>query len=331
MCSTRQRLAALLREQREGQGLSLRQAATRAEIAPSTLSRWEAGTCAPRVPELRSLLRALGVGREGTLRILASLDVPRAALAAREKGEVIAPSGGALLRALRRRTGRSLVEVATSLGVVASTVSRWESAASHPPMESLARLLDLYGASEEERACLQASGVAKLKVRRPAFEAAAYARELDRVEAVSPFSSAENVELRLLQLQSLLWWFRSEPDAVCLLRRAQVVYARHLSVHGRHAEAGAQAEASLREASDPGEPLAIEARRLIAWSDVYRWPTPRPHLGLFTLQRALTATQDDASRSAVLADMAVYSALAGRMGEATDYERRSETVVRSAA
>lgn len=323
MCSTRQRLAALLREQREGHSLTLRQAAARAQIAASTLSRWESGACAPRVPELQSLLDVLGVVPDEALRILASLDVPRAARAVREREGTRAPSGGALLRALRRRTGRSLVEVAGRLGVAASTVSRWESSASHPSASALRSLLDLFDASEEERACLQVSGVAKLKAERPAFEPEAYAREIEAIEATSPFRDAANAELRLLQLQSLLWWFRGEPTAALLRRRAQVAYARFLGAHGRHSEMSEQAEASLRELADWGDALAVEAQRLIAWSDVYRWPTARPHLGLFTLQRALAVARDEASRAGVLTDMAQYSHLAGRIGESRGYADRA--------
>ena len=332
MCSTRQRLAALLREQREGRGLTLRQAAGRAEIAPSTLSRWESGACAPRVPELQSLLDALGVHGDETLRILASLDVPRAARAIRAREEAGAPSGGALLRALRRRADRSLVEVARHLGVAPSTVSRWEASSSHPSPAALEVLLGWFGASEEERACLQARGVAKLKAERRAFDPEAYARDIARIEAASPFRNAANAELRLLQFQSLLWRFRNEPASASLMRRVQIAYARFLGAHGRHAEMTAQAEASLRGVRDWGDPLAIEAQRLIAWSDVYRWPAARPHLGLLILQRALSSARNEASRTGVLTDMARYSHLAGRLGEAVGYtERATPAGPRSAA
>ena len=49
-----------LRGLRWGRHLTLGQWALRAGVNKSTLSRWETGACAPRVPELLRALDALG-------------------------------------------------------------------------------------------------------------------------------------------------------------------------------------------------------------------------------------------------------------------------------
>lgn len=326
MCSTRERLAALLREERESRGMTLRQAAMRAAIAPSTLSRWESGACTPRVPELEALLRALGVDDRDILRVLASLDAPRAAKAARasDLSGLVAPSGGALLRALRHRAGLSLVEVAMHLGVAASTLSRWESSVSHPVPKIAEALLDLLEASDEERVCVMASGVAKLKVHRPEYRPEAYAAELEACADRVLDPTDDSVELRLLQLQSLLWWSVREPGALEQLLRAHILYGRFLTNRGRYEEAAREARLVLQESSDEGEDLAVMAHRIAARAAVFRWPKPRPHMGLFLLQRVSPLAKSESARAGVLADMAEYSRLAGRIEEAVDYQRRSE-------
>ena len=121
MCSTRERLASTLRERRKELGLSLRRAAEHAQIGPSTLSRWEAGSSVPMVPELESLLKALYMSTEDIRRILVSIDAPRAMRAAQAAGlDFKVPTGGDLLRILRLRGQKTIPEVAEELGVSAA-------------------------------------------------------------------------------------------------------------------------------------------------------------------------------------------------------------------
>jgi transcriptional regulator with XRE-family HTH domain len=330
MCSTRKRLAALLREQRIARGLSLRQAADSAGIAPSTLSRWEAGSCLPRVPELESLLRALTVGQQDIVRILASLDAPRAAKALRcqvdeSLSPLVAPSGGALLRALRSKSRLSVADVAEFLGVSASTVSRWEACASHPSRDQFAKLLTRIGASEDARRCLVASGVAKLKVSRTDYCFDELTAELARLER-NVESGDDSAELHLLQLQSMLWWFRDNPGASGLLQKSTLLYADLLLKERRFKEALHQAQKLLDSGLDPYGELGIRAHRIIARSDVYRWEPPRPHLGLFTLEPFLSRCGSRHELSRLLLDMSEFSFLAGRYEEGREYERQSNSL-----
>jgi transcriptional regulator with XRE-family HTH domain len=332
MCSTRQRLAALLREERSVMGLTLRQAAQRAQIAPSTLSRWEAGTCVPRVPELEALLGALEMPTESVRRILASLDAPRAARAIRAvtnaDGEppVLAPTGGMLLRALRHKAKLSLTEVAHRLHVAPSTVSRWEAAAAHPASELFEPLMDLLMASEAERQCLAASGVAKIKAPRRPFDAERVEAELRELDRSIPAGGAEGAELRLLELQSELWWTLEQPGAHALFRFAHIVYARLLLAEARYGEAMEQAQAALEIGTRWEDEFAVAAHRVLARADVYRWSSPRPHLGLYVLQPVLHSITESELRAPVLSEMAEYSLLAGRASESLGYAMRAHAV-----
>lgn len=256
-------------------GMTLREAARRAEISPSTLSRWETGQCVPRVPELEALLRALGVEDVAITRILISLDAPRAAKAARggaglaaEVADELAPTGGSLIKALRRRARLSLSSVAHALGVAPSTVSRWESSGAHPSPILAGRLLDLLRASTEERICLGESGVAKIKTERRQFDVSACEALLAEFETTLGCDGAANSELRLLQIQSALWWAVDEPNARGLLRRAYVAYARFLVRCERYEEAIEQAERALHGSASISDAVSIEATRLIARADV---------------------------------------------------------------
>ncbi len=243
MCSTRRRLGVLLREQREALGLSQRQAARIASIASSTLSRWESGTCDPRVPELQSLLSALGVDGQGSLRILASQDTPRAARAVRH--ERAAPSGGELLRVLRVRAGLSLVEVASQFGVATSTVSRWESSLSRPSRTTLSSLLLFLGASPEERLCVESSGLAKVRSASNELSFSDFETELSRLEQSFGVGDFSVGEIRILQLKSLLWWQATDPEYARLLTRVQVIHDRFTERRGRARLGSAIAESSM--------------------------------------------------------------------------------------
>lgn len=330
MCSTKQRLAALLREQRETRGFTLRQASARAKLSPSTLSRWEAGACTPRVPELEGLLNALGVDPNDVLRILVSLDAPRAARAARSfVGEQsVAPSGGALLKVLRRKAKLSLSEVADSIGVSQSTISRWETSTNHPSPQATEALMDRLKASPEEKACFLATGVAKIKVERPDFDAHHYSKTLDELESLMWYPGTgdpvnDNLELRHLQLQTVLWWSSKESEAAPLLQRAYVAYGEYLVTWQRYDEALAQAELALDSLGETVNELYVRAKRVIARADMYRWPVPRPHLALLTLQQTLVKAPSEESRTGLLADMADASRISGRTSEGLSYAERA--------
>lgn len=333
MCSTKQRLAAVLREQRGARGWTLREAAHRASLAPSTLSRWEAGTCVPRVPELESLLTSLGTGRRDIVRILSSLDAPRAARAAKARSQGrtsvgLPPSGGALLRLLRHRAGYTISFVADQLGVNPSTVSRWEASLSHPAPDKWETLMNLLQATPDERECLDTSGVAKIKSDRRPFDSQAYSIELDRLEQQIAEGLRDRSELRLLQLQSNLWWWQGEPGAEKLADRAQIILCELLLADERYADAELLAESILSACDRPYDYIGVRALCVVASLDVRRSGPDKPHFGLLMLQRCLYNVADEPSRACILTQMAELSLLAGRIAEASRYASRATSSAR---
>jgi len=328
MCSTKQRLAAVLREQRSLRGWSLREAAERASLAPSTLSRWESGTCLPRVPELESLLTSLGAGERDIVRILSSLDAPRATRAVRVRNpDVLSdspPNGGDVLRNLRHRAGLTISQVAEKLGVAVSTVSRWEASVAHPSSETGQALMNLLNASPAERRCYANSGVAKIKSERPPFDPAYYAKELETVENRIAGGRRNDCELRLLQLQSNLWWLLSEPGAPALLRRTHLLLGEFLVSDGRYGDAELHAEAALEASPEIYDECGVRAQIIIGRIQAYRGPVPRPHLGLLTMQRCLVQAKDEGGRTRVLLGLAELSIEGLRLVEAESYARRAE-------
>ncbi len=157
-------LGGFLRGHRLAARLSLSELARRAEVAKSTLSRWEAGRAEPDVVPLRQVLRALGVDAAGTVQALALLRAPRGARALRELdrregrdlGEigVSAPVFGSALRALRGRSGLTADDLAGRVGVARSTLGLWETGQRMPGSRDLALVAELCGAGPEERAAL---------------------------------------------------------------------------------------------------------------------------------------------------------------------------------
>lgn len=274
-------------------------------------------------PELNSLLRILGCDRTDIRRILVSIDAPRAARAARDDGETDqVPKGGDLLRALRRRKRLTLPEVAASIGASPSTISRWEGSLTHPSVETLSRYLDWLGASDEEKRTLLATGVGKIKSDRPEFSYELYANALDGIEAGLDEPGDASAEIRLLQIQSNLWWERQEPGALDLLRRSYVAYGRYLLVWVRLDEAMRQSAFAL-EISDGFDALGIEARRIQAVAAAYRSVAFRPHEALCILQPCLQHGRSSQDVSRVLIDMADFSWMAGRGREGASYAERA--------
>jgi transcriptional regulator with XRE-family HTH domain len=142
MFPTQTSLGTLLKEQRRFVGMTLRGAAAKAEIGASTLSRWESGVCEPRNPELINLLRALNLDANGIQNIISSRRPPR---------------WGPFFRAMRLRSGRSLIDIAAQLEVAPSTVSRWETNTARPSPALMERLLDTVEATPFERSMISST------------------------------------------------------------------------------------------------------------------------------------------------------------------------------
>lgn len=153
-------LGSSLQRLRTRAGYSVSDLARRSGVGKATLSRWENGQAQPTVGALTPVLDVLGVLPEDRQALFAAISAPRGLRAIRDlervsKGSSMGPvPAGSLIRALRLRQRLQVRQVAARLGVTPSTLSRWELGERMPDLDSLHRLCELLGASEEERAAV---------------------------------------------------------------------------------------------------------------------------------------------------------------------------------
>lgn len=157
-------LASLLKSLREARGLSANALAIQAGVNPQSVRNWEAGKFSPRLPELQSVLDALGATAVQKQQAMELLQRPRGltqirhrnpAASATRSGDTYVPvTLGDLLRAMRARRKYTLEEIATKIGVVPRTLSRWERGESAPSVKQLHLACHALGATEDEIAML---------------------------------------------------------------------------------------------------------------------------------------------------------------------------------
>lgn len=225
-----------LRELRIRRGLSLTSLAALAGVGKATLSYWENGKRSPSVVELDAVLNALGVDETRRPEFYLAIGAPRGMRKLREVIEDPTPlTAGAVLRAMRLRRRWSLSQLAASLEVQSSTVSRWERGESWPPIEVLTRACRQLGASANEIEALLRRDAGPLEVPEDYFAL---------VEAMGRATGADD-ELKLLSLEgALLLPARSSDKAREMLGLVLSARAKWLSLWDR-SEAVLVAEAAL--------------------------------------------------------------------------------------
>lgn len=236
----------VLREIREARGLSLSRLARQSSVSKSALSKWEAARAQPCLPELNATLDALEATPEERRRILEAMSAPRAVQRLREEagsdpdyGQI--PSGGDLLRAMRHRHHLSLEQVATQIGVRASTLSRWENSQAVPSSERLEELFGVLDPFPHEREAISRGVLQALQIVEspPSLdEIEAYLRDFQAPDAL--------VDLYFLTLEAHLWPLAKESrPARDLLARAFRDHAIRLNTIGRWEEAVLYSERAL--------------------------------------------------------------------------------------
>lgn len=131
-------------------GLSLGALAARAGVAKSSLSTWESGERAPRLPELRRVLDFLNATPEDRLAVYQALG----RVAAWEPLGLPRDDGGFFLAdaiyGLRTRAGISQGEIARRVGVSHAAVGKWERGESEPSESARERLSFALGLAPDE-------------------------------------------------------------------------------------------------------------------------------------------------------------------------------------
>jgi transcriptional regulator with XRE-family HTH domain len=295
-------LGTFLRGLRTMRGLSVRGLAQQARLSPSTLSRWEGGRTLPRLPELDAVLEALEVTPSAHARALALLNAPRAVVRVRQEAQRQAalaglehwpPVSGDLLRALRLRAGRTLVQVSQAVGVSESAASAWERNEKWPSAEHLHALCWFLGASEAEIAALTAGPYVWTPPETTARAAIEAARAQLRALIYAPWSGAapEVGDLAYLGIEARLWPLMGrDAGAQRLLSEANAWRSFHLVQNYRYREGGRVAERALDLLPDKARPewFALYAVFSLAQSLVKGSARPRPERGLEVLRLWLT-------------------------------------------
>lgn len=316
-------LGELLQSWRVGRGLSRRGLAASAGISHTTLGRWETGKFLPCLPELEATLNALDATPTQRRQALQLLHAPRAIhqlhTQTLARTEILLggqrPSGGDLLRALRRRRGKTQGDVAAALGVTTSTISRWESGQSYPSAEELQTLCYLLGAQEAE---LIALTMHRFDLGQMHTENTLDALA-DCLETIR-WKASGHRDLDFLALEARLWECAAhQPAAREILASVWAYYADYLSWKERFAEARDYANRALDSARETRLPSRLQIHAAIAGARAaaYRSAPFAPKRGLEELRPWLA---DDialrpAYRAWLRADAALYTA---QLGQNTD-------------
>lgn len=270
---------------RGARGLSLRELARRAGVAQSSLTRWEQGRFAPRLPELTVVLDALAASAEERTAALRHLDRPRAhAKLAREEAhsaggthwidlEWPAPSCGSLLKAIRLRSGKTLEDAARVIGAQAGTLSRWERGLAWPSPDTIQAIGAALGASPEEQAAL-ARGRRSLNGLGTAGSLEGLDHHfrvvLEPLEMVGELNPGR--DMHFLQMEAALWPLaRQSTAALTLLAEVYAHYGNYLSNLSRWSEAKTYLSRALDMMPGGAHPTflvmaAIRSTEMGAWN-----------------------------------------------------------------
>jgi transcriptional regulator with XRE-family HTH domain len=340
----------LLRELRTVRRLSLNGLAERAGVAKGTLSHWETGAHRPRVPELLAVLDALGASGEQRERALALVDAPRAFARLRRMRQpqtVTAAAGpaasaaaadstpgtGDLLRALRRRQGYPLQQVAELLKVRASTISRWEAGKTAVPEDRMDALLTVLKAHPEEQVFLTrrrglllaepGGNDERSRLDACASEIAALAERAERGEH-------HLMDLRFLLLEARLCpAARRHSPARRLLAEAYAGHAQWLSYRGRIREAGPLAHRALDIAGREFAPESFWVQAVhvsVVYDRDVRRARPDHQVDFYGRWLPIAASAENESR--LYRDMADAASTGGRFSTALDFIQRADEAAR---
>lgn len=308
-------LGTLLWEWRTARGLSLGQLAQQAGISKSALSRWEAGTRQPRVPELEAVLSALGASAAQQARAFACVNAPRAL---RRLNEAVPsermsppPCAGDLLRAMRLRGCWTQEQIAVRVGVRQHTIARWELGERLPSSEEMQALCFALDAHEEELIALTVARFAEPSEPVTLDAEAILLRVNELMFAPEPVPA----DLGFLSLERAVWLQAAQNERMRpILANIHAYHAHYLGNYKRWQEAETQARHALkltpREEHEPE--WALRAALKLAAATVYGGHRPAPERGIALLTRWLPHCQSPNFKAWMLSDISLYTGLAGQ-------------------
>ena len=248
------------------------------------MGNWEKGRRTPRGEPLGRLLDALDAPARLRSRLLALADPAFARVELDLDLLGTPPHSGAILRALRLRSGIGQTELACRLGVAQSTVAWWESGDDAPDRHALQDALFAVGASVEEAA---------LAIVATPGGSPSDLLERSRHSGLAPHALQE---AQSLDLERDLWWTATlDPSVDILLARSMTYRVQWYVMEERYREAaplvrratrlthaaGQRGEATAAVMSfaqarlDRGEDPRAVARDAAAWAEGLTEPMNR--------------------------------------------------------
>jgi len=273
-------LGTWLRNRRIARGATIAAIAERAQVHERSVGRWERDECLPRVPELKSLLKALEISQADQQQAWTLLKVPRAVIEqsrGREPSVLAATwrlGEGDLWKALRHRQGYSLAQAAVRTGYSRGIISRWEHTLRAPSPEARAALYQAFGVASEAQQVLESSIIlpgASLQDVLPTL--AACEEHLDALMAATTRGMVLFADLHFLALEAHLkrWTTGGHTAALRLLALAWTAHADYLHWRGRLREMRPyirQASLVVKRCLSP-EPFWLTLPYLFAFSQVH--------------------------------------------------------------
>ena len=312
------RVGTLLWEMRTAGGWSQGQLARISGVSKAALSQWESGARLPRIPELEAVLSALQANAAQSARVFAHVKAPRALRRLRQSTEVSGmgapPVAGNLLRAMRLRKGWTQAQTAKSVGVVGSTVARWELGERVPTTTQLQTLCFALGAREEELVAITTGALTASSEEATTWEA----KEAELTERLQNVLSAPSAlkALEYLSLQREAWdWATHTEAARPVLARLYAHHATYCRNMKQWSEATSLARQALALASRQQESPDVFLRSLLAQVSalVYGGSRPAPERGLLLLQPWVKRSILPTFTAWILSDMATYTTMEGHI------------------
>lgn len=230
---------------RSERGLSLRGLAQLSGVGKSSLSRWEAGSSFPGIPEIEAVLNAMQVSEDERKTALGQLQAPRALERLQALTGDRPPLSGDLLKAMRLRSRLTQTEVASRLGITQGMLAKWEIGGDWPSEERIHSLCYILRAREEELIALLHG-----RFLPSAFDDSLW--EWDKIfdisqELMHPSAETSTLrDLRFITLESHLWHQSlHQPAASYFLTRTFALHSRFLHETGRLSEAHRYSEKTL--------------------------------------------------------------------------------------
>jgi transcriptional regulator with XRE-family HTH domain len=317
----------LLWEMRTAGGWTLGRLAQQAGVSKMALSRWEAGTRQPRIPELEAVLKALNANAAQKARIFATINAPRAIqhlrTAMTDAGMGDMPSAGDLLRAMRLRQGWTQGQTAAALHVTQATVARWEKGERLPDNTQVHTLCYVLGAKEEELLALTTGQFTDTPAVEPANSSAAY-EELTAVfeSGIERGKLQSDLFYLLLERKTLPHAVHSEKIRP-LLGRIYAAHAQFLRNGGRAAEAAPIARRALQIASPHDGDTVFRAAIMSAAGAVYSGAHTAPQRGIGILRGWVERTAYPAFAAWMVSEIAGYLQMLGQNEQAVEVAEKA--------